>query len=1097
MGVRTTNIDTNTLVDEVIGNRDGSTVRQTVSALGQQLVASGPLAARLGEIDTAINDLDATTAPQAELDELDTRVGTLEGSAATQTEVDGIDGRVSALEAEGTVGYQFAAGGPVAVATTANIALSGEQTIDGVLTSTSRVLVRAQTDPAENGIYVSAAGAWARSTDMDVPGKVGNTAVFVSGGSTGAAKIWITYSEVTTLGTDGIDWIEGPSNDAVMAMVAEILAETEGLPKRVDLLDGLLGTQLIGVSSLASGPATGAGTYALDRAVAYNGRVWRVRAQASAATTLIVRRFTKSGSTYTQIGADVSVALATGANSVAVSIPVLQGEYLGWYEASGRLIRVVTAATTGYHLASGNQTVITSASSTTSVTLQIGFDLLVASYTGDEIAALKTSDANQNAILAAETIATQVIGNPGTLTTGSGASAGTLILDDVATHKGILRALSIHAPTSGQITVYPATLNAGVWTPNTAAGITYTTAAGLNDLTPNMPLEAGQGIAIAFGASDLGYSVARAYGGGYTYLAGAMPATITRNVAKTLRWQVRAQIESRNNPAHQITLANATKVAVIGDSIVEGKQALKGKSWPSRIGEVTDFQIINQGVSGDKVSEGIPDLQNNILVNAAITLADRAPEYAIIAYGTNDAAGGVSAADMADDLRQMVEIVRQMGAQPIIMSPHTRAAAIEGFVAPGMGTIYQAVADQTGAYFVDTTSNARRVDTGTQRPGFFDNVHPGTRTLFQIVAPVLDLMCRLPVTQGIKVHTVRPTYTVSTIQDLLYQTPFERAERFKEMFAGGGALKAAAANYVDDLNLLNFTTDSELINSEYAILQNGGTLAVSGDYTLVEVVFPALARDIQRAEVTLVGLSGATVYVPDVRDGLTTDKPTGAWRTAAVSSAGVVHLPASVLRYAMQRDKLPILIHQPGGIAAFGAPSVRWWGARGKPALPAPVRGPLGAEALSVTDVSNGAGWTQTGTPTIGAPADGMLPLGSTGRAVVTASAYLSQAVTWTADNTRSRTAVVEVLARAVPAIQAHAAPDGALTADTFDWRRVDVGVTTDAGTVWQTCWAGLWWQPVTARINIPLGSTGCTLAVRGGGAHTVEVARASMKIEV
>ena len=52
----------------------------------------------------------------------------------------------------------------VLVATTANITLSGEQTIDGVLTSASRVLVKNQTSsPANNGIYVSASGAWCRA----------------------------------------------------------------------------------------------------------------------------------------------------------------------------------------------------------------------------------------------------------------------------------------------------------------------------------------------------------------------------------------------------------------------------------------------------------------------------------------------------------------------------------------------------------------------------------------------------------------------------------------------------------------------------------------------------------------------------------------------------------------------------------------------------------------------------------------------------------------------------------------------------------------------------------------------------------------------
>ncbi len=42
-----------------------------------------------------------------------------------------------------------------AVASTANLTLVAEQTIDGVLTSASRVLVKNQTLPAANGIYVT------------------------------------------------------------------------------------------------------------------------------------------------------------------------------------------------------------------------------------------------------------------------------------------------------------------------------------------------------------------------------------------------------------------------------------------------------------------------------------------------------------------------------------------------------------------------------------------------------------------------------------------------------------------------------------------------------------------------------------------------------------------------------------------------------------------------------------------------------------------------------------------------------------------------------------------------------------------------------
>lgn len=75
----------------------------------------------------------------------------------------------------------------------ADIALTGEQTLKGLLTSSSRVGVIGQTDASENGIYVSAVGAWARAVDADTDAKVTNGMVFVVGdsGSTEVGKAFI------------------------------------------------------------------------------------------------------------------------------------------------------------------------------------------------------------------------------------------------------------------------------------------------------------------------------------------------------------------------------------------------------------------------------------------------------------------------------------------------------------------------------------------------------------------------------------------------------------------------------------------------------------------------------------------------------------------------------------------------------------------------------------------------------------------------------------------------------------------------------------------------------------------------------------------
>ena len=87
------------------------------------------------------------------------------------------------------------------------IVLSGEQTIDGTLTATSRVLVKNQGNTYENGIYVSAAGAWTRATDMDTADEFNDVAVYVSGGTDQTGTAWRQTQEVVTVGTDGVAFV--------------------------------------------------------------------------------------------------------------------------------------------------------------------------------------------------------------------------------------------------------------------------------------------------------------------------------------------------------------------------------------------------------------------------------------------------------------------------------------------------------------------------------------------------------------------------------------------------------------------------------------------------------------------------------------------------------------------------------------------------------------------------------------------------------------------------------------------------------------------------------------------------------------------------
>lgn len=86
----------------------------------------------------------------------------------------------------------------VKCATTANITLSGLQTIDTYTTlAGDRVLVKNQNTSSENGIYIASSSGWTRSTDMDVWSEVPGAYMVVLNGSANVNTGWVSTSADT------------------------------------------------------------------------------------------------------------------------------------------------------------------------------------------------------------------------------------------------------------------------------------------------------------------------------------------------------------------------------------------------------------------------------------------------------------------------------------------------------------------------------------------------------------------------------------------------------------------------------------------------------------------------------------------------------------------------------------------------------------------------------------------------------------------------------------------------------------------------------------------------------------------------------------
>lgn len=135
----------------------------------------------------------------------------------------------------------------VRVATTANIALAGLQTIDTVaLVAGDRVLVKNQAVAKDNGLYIAAAGVWARSTDADTNAEVTSALlVSVEQGATLADTRWQLVTDgVIVLGTTPLTFQNVTQGFAPINAPA-LINPTANTPPQFDVSKALATTEFV------------------------------------------------------------------------------------------------------------------------------------------------------------------------------------------------------------------------------------------------------------------------------------------------------------------------------------------------------------------------------------------------------------------------------------------------------------------------------------------------------------------------------------------------------------------------------------------------------------------------------------------------------------------------------------------------------------------------------------------------------------------------------------------------------------------------------------------------------------------------------------
>ena len=166
----------------------------------------------------------------------------------------------------------------VKAASTANIAsLSGAMTIDGVaLVAGDRVLVKDQTTLSANGVYVVAAGAWARADDLSTWAEHVAAYLFVEQGTVNADVGFLcTVDAGGTLGTTALTFVQFNGAGQIVAGA--------GLTKTGNTIDVGAGS---GISVAADSIALAGQALALHN-LATNGLVVRTAADTVTGRTLV------------------------------------------------------------------------------------------------------------------------------------------------------------------------------------------------------------------------------------------------------------------------------------------------------------------------------------------------------------------------------------------------------------------------------------------------------------------------------------------------------------------------------------------------------------------------------------------------------------------------------------------------------------------------------------------------------------------------------------------------------------------------------------------------------------------------------------------
>jgi acyl-CoA thioesterase I len=114
------------------------------------------------------------------------------------------------------------------------------------------------------------------------------------------------------------------------------------------------------------------------------------------------------------------------------------------------------------------------------------------------------------------------------------------------------------------------------------------------------------------------------------------------------------------NPQPKLKPLNTGDVILaFGDSLTYGTGATLETSYPQNLENITGLKVINAGVPGDETSDALGRIGNEVAQNNA--------RLVIVCLGVNDLIRKRPYNEIKDDLRKIIQVIQQNGAQVVLI----------------------------------------------------------------------------------------------------------------------------------------------------------------------------------------------------------------------------------------------------------------------------------------------------------------------------------------------------------------------------------------------------------------------------------------------